>query len=258
MFVFQAIILGIIQGLTEFLPISSSGHLALAEEIMAIQEPMIFFDTCLHLATLLALIIYFRKSPLLKQKKVWLYLILASLPAVIVVLLFEDIITWLFTSNKILSFTLFITALVNLLIDEKLFFYLRKKNFDQLGIGKSLIIGFFQALAILPGISRSGMSLLACLSGNLKKQLAFEFAFLMSIPTIIAAFIYQTYQLITTPQLSLNIHLTSYFIGGLIAFTVGLFSLRFLENLLKKASMKIFAIYLVFLSLLTHVFFVLL
>jgi len=180
------VFLAIIQAVTEFLPISSSGHLALISNLMG--KPDLFFITTLHLASLLAVLIFLRKEirQLLsfdkKYHKLWLYLILASIPAVLFGFLFKKTIEVSLSSFLVLGVSFFFTGII--LLSTKF-----AHEYSKLNWKNSLVIGLFQILALFPGVSRSGMTISAGLFSGLKREKAVRFSFLLFIPVALGAMI---------------------------------------------------------------------
>jgi len=254
--IIQAIILGIAQGLTEFLPVSSSGHLALLQNLFGFKEPPIFFDTLVHLATLLAVVFYLRYEILhilktLKEKqtiKLVFLLILATIPAVLAGLFLQDKIDNIFTSLSLIGVCFLITSVI--LFATK-FFADYKKEEKDLNWFDALFIGIFQAVAILPGVSRSGSTISASIYRGLKKEDAFKFSFLLSIPVIFGAFVLQ---MVKQDLSLLNGSLLPYIIGFLFAVIFGFLSLKIIEKVVIKGKLHYFAIYTLILGLITLIF----
>ncbi|MGD9129171.1 MAG: undecaprenyl-diphosphate phosphatase [Candidatus Woesebacteria bacterium] len=251
----QAILLGIIQGITEFLPISSSGHLVIFQQLLGHAEPQLTFDTFLHLATLLAIIIFFFAEIIKIRKKSLVLLIIATIPITIFGLLINHYGEFLFSSIPLVAITLGITGIINLLTDRKL--EKRKqeqKTKTEIKRSDALIIGIFQALAVIPGISRSGSTLFASINQKLDRQTAFNFSFLLAIPAILGAVILQSIKLY---QQGFNIAQPINFLaGGIAAFFSGLLSLAFLNFVIKKARFEWFALYCITLSVITMFLFI--
>jgi undecaprenyl-diphosphatase len=180
------ILYAVIQSATEFLPISSSGHLALASSV--ISSPDIFLIAALHLASLAAVLIFTRKEikGLLsfnkEQRKMWLYLILATIPAAITGLALKEQIEKTFSDMMFLGIAFIFTGIV-------LFLTKYSKEKKGLDAKKSLLIGFFQSIALFPGVSRSGMTISAGLFSGLNRERAAKFSFLLYIPLAFGAFI---------------------------------------------------------------------
>jgi undecaprenyl-diphosphatase len=239
----QSILLGIVQGLTEFLPVSISGHLVLFQKFFGFQEAPIFFDTLVHFATLLAVVFYLRKEIwgiLINPKKninlIWL-LILGTLPAVIFALLFKDYIENSFNSLWMLSVGFFVTAV--LLFATK-FIGEGKKDMQKISWVDSIVIGIFQAVAILPSISRSGATISSALYRNIKREDAFKFSFLLSVPAIAGAMVLQIFDF---DPANLNGGFWPNALGFIFAAIFGFLSLFILEKIAQKGKLYYFAVY---------------
>lgn len=241
MSILDAIILGLVQGITEFLPISSSGHLALFQMMLGFDEPPILFVVLVHLATLLAVIIYFRKRLLALTPRHILLIIVATIPAVFAGLIIEPYLETLFDSLLIVGLGLLTTAGMLWSAHKCIN---GKGNLKSLPVSKAFIVGIFQALAIIPGISRSGSTVSAGLSLDLQKSDAFYFSFLIAIPAILGAAILElkditsVNQLVTLPNT----------VGFLTAMASGIASLKLLDVMLTKAKLHYFAIYCLVMS----------
>lgn len=252
--IIQAIILGVVQGLTEFLPVSSSGHLVLFQKMFKLEEAPIFFDTLLHFATLLAVVFYLKKEILdilVNLKKninlIWI-LILGTLPAVTFGLLFKDFIEASFSSFAWLSAGFFATAL--LLFATK---FLKEgfKDMQKINWKDSLFIGIFQAISILPSISRSGATISSALYRNIKRDDAFKFSFLLSIPAIFGAMVLQ---ILDFNWNKLNGGLLPNVLGFFAAAIFGFLSLKILEKMITRGKLHYFAFYCFALGLLILIF----
>lgn len=269
MTIIQSIILGIIQGLTEFLPVSSSAHLVLIPAFLNWQIPAneaFIFDVLVQIATLIGVIVYFW-SDLMRifigfiksifQKASWQeedtrlgwLIIIASIPAGIFGLLFKDIIEAAFNSPKVVGVFLIVTALM-LFAAERI----GKSNRDlkQLNWKDALIIGLFQCTATLPGISRSGSTICGGMVRQFHRKDAARFSFLMSIPIMLAAGLLECIDLFQTPNLG---QLLPVFIPGFIASgIIGYLSIRWLLQFLTKHRLDYFSFYLIILGAITLVF----
>lgn len=204
----QAIILALIQGLTEFLPISSSGHLILPQTLLGWQDQGLAFDVAVHIGSLVAVISYFRRdvvsllsnwsSSVVQRREVgdsrlaWL-VILATMPAVLAGLLFNDVIEQHLRSAAVLATTTLVFGLLLGLGD-----YSRRENrtLADIGIGVALLVGLAQAIALVPGTSRSGITITAALLLGLGRADAARFSFLLSMPIIAAAGCYKLLELL--------------------------------------------------------------
>jgi len=231
----QALILGLLQGLTEFLPVSSSGHLVIAQHFFGFLTPSVFFDILLHLATALAIIIVLWRPLLSLDKKTFGFILLASLPAGIIGILLNSSITALFSSVKLVAVALLITGLLLFLTR---YFFSQAKN-TRLTWKNTLFIGLFQAIAIIPGISRSGSTISAGIFAKLRPELIFNFSFLLALPAIFgAAFLQLKDSNFSSSLLGLPLA-----IGFFAAFISGLFALKILKKFVSRGQFSFFAYY---------------
>lgn len=256
--IFDSIILGIVQGLSEFIPISSSGHLIIARDLFGWHSGSdLSFDAVLQLATALALVVYFHKDILRLCKSffamitkkavdatdrivIWA-IILGTIPAVIFGLLLEKQMETTFRTAILVSFVL-IAGSIFMYAAEKF----SKKN-ETLTVKKGFWIGVFQCLALVPGFSRSGATISGGLFLGLSREDAARFSFLLSIPIIVGSGIKKLLELIHTGGLhSAGLNL---FAGSVTAFIVGLFAIGFLMKFLKKNSLNTFIIYRIVLAI---------
>ena len=248
MTILQAIILGIIQGLTEFLPISSSGHLLLFEGIFGIQNNSMFFNVLLHFASLLAVVIIFWKDivdlfkhPFSERVKTF---IIATIPTIIIALIieknFED-----FIFTQFLGFCFLISAIVIFIT-----FLLRKKTKNQVfsvNRKQGFIIGIVQGIAVLPGISRSGSTICAALLQGVEREESAKFSFLLSIPVILGAMLFETVDGIKSGFG--NINALACILGFIFSFLVALFTIKFMMKIVKNGNWVWFSLYLFLLSI---------
>lgn len=247
---FEALILGIVQGLTEFLPVSSSGHLEIMKYLLnddSLAEQSMMTTVFLHFATALATMVIFRKDiiqilkglfvpePDQESRRFAMYIIISMVPAVIIGLGFEDLIESFFYKNIVLvSFMLLVTGAL-LLISEKI-----QSQQRQLDAKRALIVGISQAIAILPGISRSGATIATSLILGIDKSAAARFSFLMVIPLIFGKMAKD----ILSGDLLQNIESISYLIVGFLsAFITGLIACQLMLHIVKKSKMSWFAYY---------------
>jgi undecaprenyl-diphosphatase len=244
----QSIILGLIQGLTEFLPVSSSGHLVIFQHLLNLSEPPVVFDVLVHLATSLAIIIVLFKSLIKITLKQITIIVVASLPAAIIGLLLNSQIEQLFSSLKLVSFALLITAafLFSTKLQPKADRPLDDKN-KKINFKNSILIGFSQALAIIPGISRSGSTIVTGLHTGLSPSTAFNFSFMLSLPAIFGAQLLQINKLASLSSLELP----SLIIGFITAFASGLLALNLLKRFVINGKLHYFGYYCLVLSALT-------
>lgn len=269
----QAFILGIIQGLTEFLPVSSSAHLVLAPYLFGWKIPAahIFpFDVLVQLGTLAAVILYFWKdlyavlsafvAGLIRREpfadphaKMGWYLILATIPAGLAGLLLKDLVEKAFNSPLAAAWFLYATTLLLLLAE---YFGKKIRQLGEITWKDALWIGCFQILAIFPGISRSGSTIAGGMVRHINRRDAGRFSFLMAVPVMLAAGLVSTLDLINIPDLKTFLPVLA--VGFITAAIVGYFSIHWLLSFLARKSLAIFAFYCAvlatFVLLMTYVF----
>jgi undecaprenyl-diphosphatase len=309
--------LGAVQGLTEFLPVSSSGHLVLLQKVFGIQAPALLFDTLLHAGTLLAVFVVLRRDILAILRRVIQpltgFLILATIPAVVAALVFEDTIEHAFESGKFLGFSFLLTSAL-LVIAEQLSrrtlvkittedtegekprrnteekketklkyretrtegstwlkkLTTRSKTAGNMNALDALVIGVLQAVAIIPGVSRSGATISGALSRGLDRDFAARFSFLLSIPAILGALVFQLKDLLTAYAavsanvaadggvVSIGFYITAADAAAIIAGTVtaaivGFFAMRLMLKIVREKPLYGFAIYTAVLGMLVIV-----
>ena len=256
MYIWQAIVLGLVQGLTEFLPVSSSGHLVFFQSVLSVNlDGALFFDIVLHLGTLLAVCAVFWKDIIALFKKPFKtlgYLVLASVPAAAVGLLLDDWIESTFFGGAYLAVGFIITAVL-LFVTE----IIAKRRVGVLPLCMRTVIpmGIAQAVAILPGISRSGSTICAgTLAGGDKKEVT-KFSFLMSIPVIFGSFIVSLVKGLIHGEIQQSFRLGSWGFGLSVALgfifsaIAGLFAIKVMIKVIEKANYKWFSLYLIILAI---------
>ena len=245
----KAIILGLIQGFTEFLPVSSSGHLVLFGYFMGFEQEL-SFEVFVHLGTLIAVLIYFRKDlfDLVKSiiyfkdasyndgRKMILWLFIATVVTGIIGIVCKDLFKILFDSPLFVACMLAVTGTI-LYFSDKI--GAMRTNHAELNVKKSLFIGLGQAIAITPGISRSGTTIVFALLAGLKREHAARFSFLLSIPAILGAALldYRAAERLDSAQLII------YIIGFVTAFISGYFVIKWFMKLIVRAKLRYFAYY---------------
>ena len=275
--IIQGIIIGIVQGLTEFLPVSSSAHLVFIQNILGV-ESSLAFDTFLHLGTLIAVLWFFR-ADIYKMLESWWYsiqdilngrfkegfyedpykrlawyVILATIPVGIVGVLFEDSIDALFAGALYVpAFFLFVTGTI---------LYLSQRmpsgeiNYDTITKKEALFMGLGQACAILPGLSRSGTTIAAGLTIGLEKEFAAKFSFILSIPAIFGAFVFQLKDIGS----AMHVSFLPVLLGFIASIIAGYLAIRWMLDLIQNKSLDIFAYYcwlvgiIVFMGSIAHIF----
>jgi len=232
----QTIFLAFLQGITEFLPISSSGHLAIFQKIFNLGVPVVF-DIFVHVGTLLAIIFFFRKELVKIIKRIFWLLVIGSLPALFVGLFLQRYVGLIFSSLKLIAFSFLLTGI--LLISTKFLKAKRKKNIFSLNWLDALVVGFFQAVAILPGVSRSGSTIAGGLWRNFKQETAFQYSFFLAIPAILGALVLQIPDL----KNQTSLFLSQSILGMFIALIAGFFSLKILKKVLLNFQFWFFGFY---------------
>jgi len=255
----QAIVLGIVQGLTEFLPVSSSGHLIVVPYLMGWHDPFIdslAFAVMLHVATLLALLIYFRADWLrlipaglaaIRDRSIgddpdrrlaWL-LVVATIPAVIVGIALNDAIETVFRDARLVVVTLVAGAAILYLADH---LGSRTKRMEDISFPLAFGIGAAQALALVPGVSRSGISISAALFGGLDRESAARFAFLMATPITAGAGLWELRKLVAG-EAGVDVPIVPLLAGMLAALLSGLLAIAVLLRYLRTHGLGIFVAY---------------
>ena len=257
--IFKSLLIGMIQGLTEFLPVSSSGHIVIAEHILSLESPGLLYEVILHFGTLLSVLVVFRKEiysicsslfngiyAVFKKKSLpsgkenpdfnlGIYIILGSIPSGIVGFFFRDVISVLFESPLFVSFSLIFTGII-------LFFtrYARERK-KELSLLSAIIIGCAQIIAIIPGVSRSGITISAGIFLGISRERAVKFSFFLSMPVIFGATLLEMIDsfVFNNPE----INLFSLFIGFISAFVFGYFAIRILLKTVISGKFYIFSYY---------------
>lgn len=249
MTIIESIILGIIQGLTEFLPVSSSGHLVLFQKVLGINQPGNYFEVLVHLGTLASVIFVFYDdlksiffSLHMKETQTFiLFIVIGTIPAIIIGFGFKDIFHYLFENVKAVGFALLFTGII--LISSSKFKY----NNKNLNWQKSIMIGFVQALAIIPGISRSGITICMALFLGLSPKKAARLSFLLAIPVISGAGLLTALNVDEGSQLTFSVAIS----GFISSFVIGIIALKWLLSWLEKGKFYYFSYYCFFIGLLT-------
>jgi undecaprenyl-diphosphatase len=250
MSIIEAIILGIIQGLTEFLPVSSSGHIELGKYFLGVETTdNLLFSIIVHGATALSTIIVFRKDILIIVKDLFAFawnestqfsakILLSMIPVGVIGVLFEDRIEALFGGQITLvaSMLLFTGVLLG-------FTYFAKNTSGDISFGKAIIVGLAQAVAILPGISRSGSTIATGLLLGIDKEKMTRFSFLMVLPPIIGATLLKVKDYLGAPEIASDISATALALGFLSAFVAGIIACTWMVNIVKRGKLIYFAIY---------------
>lgn len=243
----QALILGIVQGITEFLPISSSGHLAIGTALFGLDNPEsnLAFVVFLHFCSVLAILVVFIKEIMQiftsKHINIILWIIVGIIPAGILGFAFKQSIESLFSPERVylIGIALIINGII-LLIGENSAWGISQIPLDKIGVKKSLIVGFIQAIAIIPGISRSGSTISGGLICGLGKRHAVLFSFFMAIPVILGAAVLE---LKDFSKITASIQPIPILIGGIAAFLTSIVAINILIRVVTKGKLYYFSIY---------------
>lgn len=261
MSIIQSIVLGIVQGVGEFLPISSSAHLVLVPYLFGWEESGLAFDVALHFGTLLAVLAIFfkdwwnlfmgavrkvtKKEDSTENKMFW-YLVIATIPGALVGFILDDVIENVFRKQIWLIALALAVMGVLIYIGDKWAskHYKKETSFDKITLKQAFIVGCSQALAVIPGFSRSGTTILTGRLMGISKEAVTKFTFLLSVPIIFGATI------LKVGDLTFSIEVV---VGVLTSFVVGVLSIKFLLSYIKKHDFSVFAFYRVILALIVFV-----
>ena len=251
----QILILSIIQGITEFLPISSQSHLILTSKLLGMSDQGLSFDIALHAGSLMAIIIYYRKEitkimSISDEGIQYLKLIIiGSIPLPIIGLLFVDIVSENLRTINTIAFMTIVFALLLYFAERRN--YENKNSFATLSFFTIIFIGFMQTLAIMPGVSRSGIVITAALLLNYSREDSIKIAFLLSIPAIFMATVYQSMQLYEVGYIEiLNEHL----LGMILSFIFSYITIHLFISTINKISFTPYVVYRIALGLLLLTF----
>lgn len=263
----EAAVLGVVQGVTEYLPVSSSGHLVLVPWLLGWEKAPFVFDVLVQMGTLFGLIVYYwrdlldvakamlrgivDKAPFAtKDARYGWYVGLATIPAAVCGLLFEDVVESMFTSARVAMFFLLLTGVL-LVLGER--FGSRRREGSSLTAKDAVVIGAFQALALFPGVSRSGSTIAGGMLLGLDRPGAARFSFLMSIPVMVGAGVLASRKLFASPEVLVELGLPVA-VGFLTAAVSGYFVIRWFLGFLRMRSLYWFAGYVILVAVLGLVF----
>jgi undecaprenyl-diphosphatase len=252
----QATLLGALQGVTEFLPISSSGHLVLLQHLFGLHEPAFIFDLFLHIATLVAVLAMYRQDVYAlfaawwgprhgmpgnaleraSARRLGLLLVLANVPTAVIGLLFESTFEQLFSAPWIVGLALLVTGTLLWLLRPSSG---RQRGTSEVGMAHAILLGCIQGLAITPGISRSGSTIAIALLCGVSRESAARFSFLMAIPAILGAALLKSASVSTLSMAELNLVIA----GMASALVVGYIALRYLIRLVMQGELWRFSFY---------------
>ncbi|MDA8354099.1 MAG: undecaprenyl-diphosphate phosphatase [Firmicutes bacterium] len=250
----EAMVLGIIQGLTEFLPISSTGHLYLGRHLFGLDDGGLFLDTVLHLGTLIAVLMVYRREvaavirePFSRMAKL---LVVGTIPTVIIGLSFKDVFEEISETGVTIGWEFLVTGAVLWMADR--WKQRGHKSLEKISYTDAIVVGTFQGTAILPAVSRSGMTIAAALYRRIDKETAAYFSFFLSIPAIAGALLFQLVDLATGRTYTLP--LSSLMMATVMSTLFGYLAVRWMIRLLQRGSLRPFAVYVWGLGLLVLLF----
>ena len=244
---FQAIILAVIEGITEFLPISSTGHMIIASNVMGIasDEYVKMYTVSIQFGAILSVVVLYWKRFFQSIHFYW-KLFLGFLPAGVIGFLFNDYIDALLENATVVAISLVVGGIVLLFIDK--IFKANEHSDKKVDSKTAVAIGFFQVLAMVPGVSRSAATIIGGLTQKLSRKTAAEFSFFLAVPTMFVVTAYKTYKYQSNIGFKTD-DLGMLAVGNVIAFIVGMLAIKFFIDFLTKYGFKMFGIYRIILGL---------
>ncbi len=253
MFELQYFIIGIVQGFTEFLPISSSGHLVLVSQLTSWQDQGLFTDVAVHVGTLLAVIIYLRShitsliksffSFQLTQNDNLIRIIIATIPAVIVGFFIFDFVQLYFRDIKVVAVTSIVFAALLFVADH---FKMKISSWENMSYVQAFIIGMFQVLAFIPGASRAGVTITGARFLGFDRSTAAIFSMLLSVPIILASLVLTSFDLMISAEVNINLYQSLF--AAFVAYITALLSINIMMKIIQRYTFNIFIIYRVILG----------
>jgi undecaprenyl-diphosphatase len=241
---FHSIILGIVQGLTEFLPISSTGHLVLGRKLMGLEEAGLFLDTMLHFGTLLAVVVVFWEDIVYMIRRPFsrlsILIIVGTIPTAIIGLTFKDYFEEISQTGVTIGYEFLATGVILWFADNMK--GKGTKSIEQIKLSDALLIGTLQGAAILPAISRSGLTIAGALFRGIDKGVAARFSFLLALPAILGAVVLQSKDLMEGVVVN-TIGTIPLIVGTLAAGLAGYVAVKWMLNILQRGSLKWFSVY---------------
>ena len=248
----QAVIIAIVEGLTEFLPISSTGHMIITEKILqlTVNDFTKVFTVAIQLGAILAVVVlYWKKFINFKHWQFYAKLALGVMPALILGFLFSKKIDALLESSTTVAVTMLLGGIILVFIDN--FFKDPKINSEtEIGYGNAIVIGIWQCIAMVPGVSRSAASIIGGMQQKLTRSAAAEFSFFLAVPTMLAATGYKLLKYYKTNGGFTSPEIQKLVIGNLVAFVVALLAIKFFIGFLKKHGFRIWGYYRIIIGIL--------
>ena len=247
----QSIIIGIVEGVTEFIPISSTGHMIITEKLLGLKEDEFVkvFTIAIQLGAILAVVVlYWKKFFDFKNLHFYFKLIIGVIPAIILGLIFSNKIDELLQSTTTVAYALLLGGIVLIFID-KFFNHPTIDSEKQVTYAKSFTIGIWQCLAMVPGVSRSAASIIGGMQQKLTRSAAAEFSFFLAVPTMVAATGYKLFKFFRENGGLSHEEVKLLLIGNIVAFAVALLAIKFFIEFLKKHGFRIWGIYRIIIGL---------
>ncbi len=253
MFELQYFIIGIVQGFTEFLPVSSSGHLVLISQLTSWQDQGLFTDVAVHVGTLLAVIIYLRSHITTLIKSFFSFqlanndnlikIIIATIPAVVVGFFIFDVVQLYFRDIKVVAVTSVVFAALLFVADH---FKMKISSWENMSYAQAFIIGVFQVLAFIPGASRAGITITGARFLGFDRSSAAIFSMLLSIPIILASLVLTSLDFISSSEININLYQSLF--AAIVSCITALVSINIMMRIIQSSTFNIFIIYRVLLG----------
>ena len=261
--IIKAIILGIVEGITEWLPISSTGHMILVDEFIKMDVSAAFMEMFLvviQLGAILAVVVIYWKTLIPTDKKTWIMwakIIVSCLPAAVIGLLFDDLFTALFFNWYTVAIALIVFGIAFIIIENKNKTLQPKvETLDDLSFGQAFIIGLFQVIAaVFPGTSRSGATIVGAMLIGTNRTVAAEFTFYLAIPVMLGASLLKVVKFLFDGGVMGGTEIVYLLVGMIVAFVVSIVVIKFLMSFIKKHDFKVFGIYRIILGIAVLVYF---
>lgn len=269
--ILKAVLFGIVEGITEWLPISSTGHMILLNEFINLNVSDEFyklFEVVIQLGAVMAVVVLFFKEiwPLKKQKEkivldkkvlsLWGKIIVACIPAIIIGLLFDDILDKYLYNGVVVALALIIYGIIFIVIESKNIGKRNVKSVDKISYKQALEIGAFQLLALIPGTSRSGSTIIGGLLLGLERSVIAEFTFFLAIPVMAGASLLKLLKYIIKVGFVFNgLEIAILVVATIVAFVVSMIVIRFFMNYIKKHDFKVFGYYRIVLGFIVLLYF---
>ncbi len=267
--ILKAVLFGVIEGITEWLPISSTGHMILLEEFVKIKPEEFFelFEVVIQLGAIMAVVVLYFKSiwPLKKEKgkvvfdkhilDLWGKILVACVPAAIIGLLLDDWIDDHFYNSIVVSLALIVYGVIFIVLENKKVGSRKTKSVDKITYKQALQIGIFQLLALIPGTSRSGSTIIGGLLIGLERATAAEFTFFLAIPVMAGASLLKLLKYLKAGLAFSGLQIGVLIVACITAFVVSLFVIKFLINYIRKHDFKVFGYYRIALGILVLLYF---